>query len=105
MEDIIQSITEAEARAAEIKAQADVKASEIVANAEKEALEISKRNEAECKSLREREIWNADVAAEKDYAAALDKKRAECAASSAAALKNAKNAALEVVRRITRGCC
>ena len=35
MEDIIQSITEAEARAAEIKAQADVKASEIVAYADK----------------------------------------------------------------------
>lgn len=105
MQEIINSINEAEAKAAEIKAEALKKAAAIAENAEARCGEIAGLSEAECKALREKSIKNAEAEAQKKYDSEITAKRAEAAQYRADRLKNTDNLVGDIVRRITRGGC
>ena len=64
-EEIIKSITEAEARAAKIKESAFAQAAEIAAKAEERAFEIEKSSEEVCRAYRETQLKAAEADAEK----------------------------------------
>ena len=100
MDEIIQAVTEAEAKAAQIKAQASEKAAEIVAQAEQEAQDILKASEAECKKYREQAIKSAEENAENAYFVALSSQRAEAKAYADDLLKDTKASVGRIVRRI-----
>lgn len=105
MQQIIDSINEAEAKAAEIKANALKKAAAIAENAEERSAEIAKLSEAECKSYREKSIKTAEEEAEKKYVSEITVKRAEASKYAADRLKNTDKTVNDIVRRITRGGC
>jgi len=71
-EEIIKSITEAEARAAKIKESAFAQAAEIAAKAEERAFEIEKSSEEVCRAYRETQLKAAEADAEKAGANGLD---------------------------------
>ena len=60
-EEIIKSITEAEARAAKIKESAFAQAAEIAAKAEERAFEIEKSSEEVCRAYRETQLKAAEA--------------------------------------------
>ena len=105
MQEIINSINEAEAKAAEIKAQARKKAAEIAENAEERSAEISKLSETELKAYREKSVKEAEAEAQKRYDSEIAIKRAEAAQYAAERLNNADKFIGDIVRRITRGSC
>lgn len=72
-EEIIKSITDAEAQATEMKRIATERASKILSDAETQA-ERSEQSSAEvCKAYRESQIRHANSDAEAEYAAAMQK--------------------------------
>ena len=99
MNEIIKSITEAEEKAAGIKAEALKKAAEIAAAAEIRADEIEKKCETDCKLYRENALKKAN------YDKALTDKRAEAKEYADAVLKKTDGVVNDIVRRITRGSC
>lgn len=105
MNEIIKSITEAEGKAAEIKASALEKAAEIAAAAEARADEIEKKCETDCKLFRENAIKKAERDAAANYDKALADKRAEAKAYADSVIKKTDGAVTGIVRRITRGSC
>ena len=105
MQEIINSINEAEEKAAEIKAAAIKKAAEIAENAENRIAEILALSEAECKALREKSIKTAKEQARKNYESEITVKRAESAQYRAERIKNIDKIVNDIVRRITRGGC
>ena len=105
MREIIDSINEAEAKAAEIKAAALEKAAEIGRAAEERAYDIARLSEAGCKAYREKSIKAAEAEADRRYAEKITVKRAEASGFAAACLKNTDKAVNDIVRRITRGGC
>ena len=105
MQEIINSINEAEEKAAEIKAAAIKKAAEIAENAENRSAEILALSEAECKALREKSIKTAKEQARKNYESEITVKRAESAQYRAERIKNIDKIVNDIVRRITRGGC
>ena len=105
MQEIINSINEAEEKAAEIKAAAIKKAAEIAENAENRSAEILALSEAESKALREKSIKTAKEQARKNYESEITVKRAESAQYRAERIKNIDKIVNDIVRRITRGGC
>ena len=105
MQEIINEISEAEAKAAEIKAEAQKKAAEILADAEIRCGEIAKLSEAECKAFREKSIKTAEDTANKQYDSEITVKRAEAAQYRADRLKNTDKIVSDIVRRVKRGGC
>ncbi len=105
MNEIIKSITEAEEKAAEIKAGALQKSAEIAAAAEVRAEEIARKCETDCKLFRENQLKKAERDAQANYDKALADKRAEAKAYADALIKKTDGAVNEIVRRITRGSC
>ncbi len=101
----MQSINEAEEKAAEIKAAAQQKAAQIAGDAEERSAEILKLSEAECKAYREKAIKEAEEAAQKNYDDEITVKRAEAAKYAADCLKATDNIVSEIVRRVVRGGC
>ncbi len=105
MNEIIKSITEAEEKAAGIKAEALKKAAEIAAAAEISADEIEKKCETDCKLYRENALKKAERDAAANYDKALTDKRAEAKEYADAVLKKTDGVVNDIVRRITRGSC
>lgn len=105
MQEIINSINEAEAKAAEIKAEALQQAAKIAEDAETRCSEIAKLSEAECKALRENSIKAAEEEAGKRYDSEIAAKRAEAAKFRAECLKNTDEIVNVIVRRVARGGC
>ncbi|MDE6868060.1 MAG: hypothetical protein K2J83_02825 [Clostridia bacterium] len=103
MEEIIKSITRAEAEAEQIKAEALLQSAQIAGDAESEVVKIAEKCEEECKLYREKEIAAAHAEADKLYTQSLDKKRAEAAAYADSVIKHTDKAVADIVRRITRG--
>ncbi|MDE5943895.1 MAG: hypothetical protein K2H30_06800 [Clostridia bacterium] len=103
MEEIIKSITQAEEKAEQIKAEALSDSAKIAEAAETEIVKIAEKCEEECKLYREKEIAAAYAEAEKLYSEALDKKRAEAVAYADSVIKHTDKAVADIVRRITRG--
>ena len=94
MQEIINSINEAEEKAAEIAENAEIRSAEIAA-----------LSEAECKALREKSIKTAKEEARKNYESEITVKRAESAQYRADRLKNIDKIVNDIVRRVTRGGC
>lgn len=103
MEEIIKSVSAAEARGEEIKAEALKKADAISAAAAERAAEIEKLSETECKLYREKSISSAKISAEEKYNGEILKARADAARYAEDRLKNSDGCVEEIVRRITRG--
>ena len=101
-ENIVNLISEAENKALARKAQAQAEAAEIVAAAEAEARRISKASETECANLRRETLNAAEARAASDYAAALDKSRAEAAKYAEELLKQSDKWVLEIVGRLNK---
>lgn len=105
MNEVIKSITEAEEKAAEIKANATERAAEIYAEAEKQADEISKKSETECKLYRETALKKAEKEAEANYAKYIAEKK-EAAKKYADSVINGTGGTVNaIVRRIESGSC
>ncbi len=105
MNDIIQSITEAENRASEIKAKALERATEISAAAEEKCARLAKECATDCKIMRETAVNNAVKDAEAQYDLTIEKKTAESRAYADALIKKSGPVAAEIAGRIVRGSC
>lgn len=103
MQEIIEIIREAEAKAAEIKANALEKAAAIVAAADGRASDIERLAEAECKALREKALKEATEEAQRRYDEQITVRRAQASKYCADRLKDSDKIVNDVVRRITRG--
>lgn len=103
MEDIIKVITEAEERAAEIKAQAALRAAEILENASKRAEEILRESETKCKILREVSVRQAEEDAENAYNDALKKSAADAKKYADGVIKAAEGEINVIVGRVAGG--
>ena len=103
MQEIIEKINEAEAKAAEIKAEALEKAADIAANAEERAADIERLAEADCKALRESRLKAAVEEAQKRYEDEITVNRAKASKYCADRLKGTDKIVSDIVRRITRG--
>lgn len=103
MEEIIKSITEAEAQAVEIKAQAAARAVEIAENAEVRAAEIEKKSVEACKAFRENALQTAQAQAQANYEAAIKEKNVEAKKYAAECLKRCDVQVTEIVRRVLSG--
>ena len=103
MQEIIQLINEAEAKAAEIKAIALDEAAEIAAAAEERAADIDRLAEVDCKVLRESSIKEANEEAQKRYDNEITVNRAKASKYCSDRLKDTDKIVSDIVRRITRG--
>ena len=103
MQEIIDRINEAEAKAAEIKAKAYEKAADIASAAEERAADIEKIAEADCKTLREGSLKAATEEAQRRYDDEITVSRAKSAKYCADRLKDTDKIVNDIVRRITRG--
>ena len=103
MQEIIEKICEAEAKAAEIKGQAIEKAGEIASDSEERAADIEKLAEADAKALRESSLREAAEEAQKRYDNEITVNRAKASKYCADRLKDTDKIVSDIVRRITRG--
>jgi vacuolar-type H+-ATPase subunit H len=102
-EEIIKSITEAEAQAVQIKADAQKKAAEIIALADSRAAEIEKSSEEVCKAYRETQLKAAEADAEKKYLETLAEKKAESERYASAVSAKLELPVTKIVGRVTSG--
>ena len=103
MQEIIEKINEAEAKAAEIKAHALEKAAEIASKAEERAADIERLAEVDCKALRESSFKDATQEAQKRYDDEITVNRAKASKYCADRLKDTDKIVNDIVKRITRG--
>ena len=105
MENMIQAITEAEEKAAAIKAEATARAEAIVADAEKRASEREKSAREVCKAFRATQMKLALQKADEQYAADVAKVTADAKASSEKIMQNVDSTVAKIVGRIVSGDC
>ena len=105
MEEIIKSITEAEAQAEALKAQALARAAEIAELAEERAAEIEKKSAKECKEFRENALKTAQAQAQQAYDRAIEEKRGEAKTYVEQHLERCNLQVQEIVRRVLSGNC
>lgn len=103
MEEIIKSITEAEAQADALKKQALLQAEKIIEQAEERAATIEKNSAEECKAFREKTLKNAQLQAQQEYDHAIEKKREEGKTYVKERLEQCNLQVQEVVRRVSGG--
>ncbi len=103
MEDILKSVTDAEAEAAAIRADAEARANEIILGAEEQAAEIARKCEAEMKLLREERLRAAQLGAQKDYERALADESARQKKYADGLIGKCDGEARKIVGRITGG--
>ncbi len=104
-EDIIKSITNAEAQAAEWKREAEEKATAILSEAELRAARTEKTSEEVCKAYRETQTRNAYADAEKEYAVALKQAQTEAKAYCDRVMESSESVVSQIVGRIIGGSC
>lgn len=104
-EEIIKSITEAEAQATAIKQNALEKASQIIAEAEDQATRSVQSSAQVCRAYSETQIKNARAEAERRYQETIDAEEKKAKAYCAEVLKTANDMVNEIVGRIVRGDC
>ena len=98
--DLINAITEVEAQAEQIKAEAIEKANAIVADAEKDALAMERSAAETCKEYRETQNKAAMQDAEAAYLSAIEKKKTEAKEYCREVLENADGEIGKIVGRI-----
>lgn len=101
--EIIKSITEAEAQAAELKQQAMEKAAQILADAEARAYKQEQLSAEENKSYRDSEIKAATAEAEAEYRQTLSAKEKEAKEYCAQVLASSETAVNSIVGRVISG--
>lgn len=104
MEDMLKSITQAEAKAADIRAAALERAADIAARAEAQCLAIKSDCEAASKAYREEQLVHAVEQAQKQYDDTLAEKSEEARSYADGLLKKAENCVADIVRRVCGGC-
>ena len=104
-EEMIKSITEAEAQAAEIKRLAEEKAARISEEATVSASRTEKSSDDVCKAYRETQMKSARTEAETRYGAAIAAAEKQAREYCAAVLKNSDDSVSEIVGRIISGDC
>ena len=105
MENMIQAITEAEEKAAVIKAEALARANAIVAEAERRAAETEKSAKDVCKAFRATQTKLAVQKADEQYAADVARVAAEAKANSEKIMQNVDSTVTKIVGRIISGDC
>lgn len=103
MDELVKSITEAEEKAAELKAEANKKAAEILAEAERQAGEQENSSLSACRKYREMQLEKAQKETEAAYNAEIERKTKEAEAMFERLAKDVKDPADEIVRRICDG--
>lgn len=103
MENVIKSVTEAEAEAERIKQEADIKCADIIARAEKEAAEILKRSEEQLKIYREEALLKAAKDAENAYKKSVDDSLKKATAYADEVISKTDKQVTETVGRIIGG--
>lgn len=101
--EMIQAITDAEQKAAEMKRAATDKSAQILADAEEKAASSEKACAERLKAYRETELKNAKADAEIRYTETLNAAQKDAREYCANILKNAESCVSEIVGRIVRG--
>lgn len=102
-EEIIKSITDAEAQAAEIKRVASEKAAKILSDAEMQAARLEQSSVEVCKAYRESQTKTAIAEAEEAYRATITAKEKETKEYCTRVLENSDAAVSDIVGRIVCG--
>lgn len=105
MDEIIKSVTDAEQRAAQMKSDAVVRAGQIIEEARAQAAAIEAKSASERAAFRESSLKAAEEQAEKDYAAAVAKSRAEAQRYADHIIGNTDAVVGKIVGRINGGNC
>ena len=105
MENMIQAITEAEEKAAAIKAEALARAEAILSEAERKAAETEKSARDVCKAFRATQTKLAAQKADEQYSADVAKVTAEAKANSEKIMQNVDSTVTKIVGRIISGDC
>lgn len=103
MKEVIKSVKEAEAAAANKKAEAEAEAEKILAASRARANEILKKSEEACKSFRETAIREAELRVEKEAERALQESQEKDIKFADALLKDTTSVVSQIVRRVTDG--
>lgn len=101
--EIVKSITEAEAQALELKRVEAERAAQIVAQAQQQAARTESSSEEVCKAYRETQLKAARAEAEANYQSVLKTKEKEAREYCAKILEKADENVREIVRRIVSG--
>lgn len=101
-ENILESIAEAEGRAAEIKARATEQAAKIIAAADKCAADIVRSSETECAELRVNSLKQAESKSAADYEKALSDSRAQAQSYAEGVMKFSSIHVTAIVGRLTK---
>lgn len=104
MNEIMQSISEAEQKAALIREQALSRAAEIAAQAEADAAALKKAAEEKAKNARERGIRVAQEQAQADYEREIASKTQSARSYAQEQLPKTEQIEKDIVRRICSGC-
>lgn len=102
-EEIIKSITDAEAQAAEMKRAANERAANILSDAETQAARLKQSSLEVCKAYRDSQLKAAHSDAENAYAATLNAKEREAREYCAKVLAGSETSVNKIVGRITGG--
>ena len=105
MNEAIEQIREAEAKAAEKLEAAREYAAQITAAAETESIGLMARYAEEDKARREEQLKLARAQAERDYEATLAEKSAEAKEYADGLVKKAEQYVGEIIRRVFGGSC
>lgn len=102
-EEIIQAITAAEERAAEIRKSAAEQAARILVEAENQAANSEKSSAEVCKAYAESQLKAARAEAEKCYTDRIEEQKRQSKEDCENILQNAENSVTEIVGRIVGG--
>ncbi len=105
MDDIINAITDAEARAAQIKSDAVEQAARIIDEARSKSAEISSEAAQSRSAFRDDSIKAAELKAEEDYNKSIANSRKEAEDYARKVGKNVDAAVGKIVGRVTSGNC
>lgn len=103
MEEVLKTVTEAEALAAEKKVAAENKADELIASSQARASSALKKAEEELKSYRETTLRETNIACEREAQQELLLKKEEAKNAADALLKDTSQIVSQIVRRVTDG--
>lgn len=105
MEEIIQSIKQAEEKATSVKEAALLKSHEIIAQAESDAREFLRTAEVKRKNDRENALRIARDKADAEYRSSVESSRKEAKTFADGCIEKLDRSVQEIVRRIVSGDC
>ncbi len=103
MDELVKSITEAEEKAAAMKNEAVIKAGRIIEAARMEAAKIDEQSAEQCAKFLNESLSEARANADRDYAAYIQKSKADAKTYVDSMRGRTNSAAYKIVWRITDG--